>query len=57
MNPVWLIVIVLLILALSGGVYTYRGGYWATGPYYGGGFGLVGLILVVLVILLLLGRL
>jgi hypothetical protein len=56
MSPLMLILIVLLIVVLFGGGYGYRSG-WNTHPYYGPGFGLVGIIIVVLLILLLTGRL
>jgi hypothetical protein len=57
MSPLLLIVIILLVVLMAGGGYGYRAG-WASGyPYYGPGFGLLGIILIVVLILLLMGRL
>ena len=55
MSPLMLVVIVLLVVLLFGG-YGYRSG-WHTSPYYGPGFGIVGILVVVLLVLLLMGRL
>lgn len=59
MSPLWLIVIVLIVIALFGGVYGYRGGWdgHPYGGYYSGGIGIVGVVLIILVVLLLMGRL
>jgi len=56
MNILWILVLVLIVLAVVGGGWGYRSGYYGT-PYYSGGIGIVGVILIVLVILLLMGRL
>ena len=45
------ILVILLILAAFGAVPAYR-----SGPYYGHGVSLVGLILIILLILVLFGR-
>ena len=51
------IVIILLILLLVGGFgYGYRSSIYSS-PYYTGGYGIIGLILVFVLILALLGRL
>ena len=45
----WLLIVVLVLLALFGGLgYGYRDRW---GSYYGGGVGLIGLILIVLFII------
>lgn len=51
-----LVLVILLVLLLCGGGYAYRGGY-VEGPYAGGGFGFVGVLLIVLLVLALTGRL
>jgi hypothetical protein len=56
-HVMYLILIILLILVFAGGGYGYHTGWYAGRPYYGGGIGIVGLILVVLLVLLLVGRL
>jgi uncharacterized membrane protein len=58
MNLIWVLLIVLVVLALSGGFYGYHGGYYRgpNGGLYTSGIGIVGLIVIVLVVLLLLGR-
>jgi competence protein ComGC len=56
MSPLMLVLIVLVIILLFGGGYGYRSG-WHSSPYYGPGFGIVGLLIVVLLVLLLMGRL
>ena len=57
MSPLVLIVIVILVVVLLGGGYGYRAG-WHTGvPYYGGGIGILGLVLIVVLLLLVFGRL
>jgi hypothetical protein len=56
MSPLLLIVVVLLVLLLAGGGYGYHAGWNASYPYYGPGFGIVGLLLIVVLVLVLLGR-
>ena len=52
-----LILVILLVLLLFGGVgYVGRGPIYGN-PYYTGGYGIVGLILVFVLVLALLGRL
>ena len=52
-----LILVILLVLLLFGGVgYGYRSSIYGS-PYYTGGYGIVGLILVFVLVLALLGRL
>lgn len=47
-----LLLIILIVVLLGGTGYGYQGGYF-TGPYWGGG---LGIILIVLVVLLLAGH-
>jgi hypothetical protein len=56
MSPLAIVLIVLLVLLLFGGGLGYRSG-WHSSPYYGPGFGIVGILIVVLLVLLLMGRL
>ena len=52
-----LVVLILILVIIFGGVgYGYRGSIYGS-PYYTGGYGIVGLILVFVLILALLGRL
>ncbi len=54
MSPVlWIIVAIVVLLLLFGGIGYGRRDSW--GGYYGGGIGLLGVILIVLLILFLLG--
>jgi len=57
MNPLVLIVVVVLIVVLLGGGYGYRAGWYVGQPYYGGGIGILGLVLIVVLLLLVFGRL
>ena len=50
--PVILLIIVLVLVFGGGGYYSY-GNY---GPAFGGGVGIVGLLVIILVVYLLLGR-
>ena len=45
-----LLLIIIIILLLAGGGYGYGRAGW-TGPYYGGGIGLIVIILIVLILL------
>lgn len=53
MNPLWLLVVFLLILALAGapglGPWSHSYGYWPSGG--------VGLVVLILIVLLVMGRL
>jgi hypothetical protein len=52
-----LIIIILLVLLLAGGGYGYSSGWHASYPsYYGGGLGIVGVIVIILIVFALLGR-
>ncbi len=48
MSPLGVVLLVLLIIALAGGIPT---GWYGQGPYLGGGLGLVLLILLILIVL------
>ena len=53
MNVLWIIIAIVVILLLFGGIGYGRRDAW--GNYYGGGIGILGLILIILLILWLLG--
>ena len=53
MSPTVLILIVVLVIVFGGGGYYSYGNY---GPAYGGGIGLVGILLIILVVWALSGR-
>ena len=50
--PIILLIIVLVIVFGGGGYY----GYGNYGPAFGGGVGIIGLLVIILVVYLLLGR-
>lgn len=51
-----LVLIIILVIVFGGFGYGYRGSIYSS-PYYTGGYGIIGLILVFVLILALLGRL
>jgi hypothetical protein len=53
MSWLWIIIILAVVLLLFGGVGYGRRDAW--GGYYGGGIGILGLILIILLVLFLLG--
>jgi hypothetical protein len=53
MSWLWIIIILAVVLLLFGGVGYGRRDTW--GGYYGGGIGILGLIVIVLLVLFLLG--
>lgn len=57
MNLILIILLVLVLLGALGGPVGWYGPGWSGGPYYYGGFGLVGTILIILLILAVVGRL
>lgn len=57
MNLLLAILLILIIFGALGGPIGWYGPNWQGGPYYYGGFGIVGVVIVILLIMALLGRL
>jgi hypothetical protein len=53
MNIILVILLVLVLLGALGGPVGWYGPGWTGGPYYYGGFGLLGTVLIILLILAL----
>lgn len=55
MGILGLVILIVIVLALVGGGWGYRAGYYSPGPYHYGAGGLLGLLLIILLVLFLTG--